>query len=243
MIKHKLVTMPIKDLKPAAFNPRKISPTAQKALATSIKRFGLVQPIIYNKKTGNVVGGHQRLDILKANKETSVDVIEVELSAADEKALNIALNNIGGEWDYDKLQDILQDLGKQHYKMDVLGFTAEELSSLITDSDELNKQMTGPGLTPEERLVIFNANTIKQIVLFFPTEQYAPVLLKIKQIMEEQKLPTNSDVFVHLLKLYENTPRKTQTSGLEKADIARSVAKGLQDIRRRTSKGVRRQSA
>lgn len=92
--------MQIAALNPAPYNPRKISANAKKGLAASLSRWGLVQPIVWNKRTGNVVGGHQRLQVLQAAGETEVDVRVVELSEIDEKALNLALNSqaIAGEW-------------------------------------------------------------------------------------------------------------------------------------------------
>ena len=59
-------TRKIGDLIPDSDNPRKISKSAMKALRASIRRFGLVQPVIVNEHTGKVVGGHQRLEAMKA---------------------------------------------------------------------------------------------------------------------------------------------------------------------------------
>jgi hypothetical protein len=84
---------------------------ARKGLSKSIDRYGLVQPIIWNKKTGNVVGGHQRLtDIIKKGaKET--DVVVVNLPLDEEKAMNVALNNphIAGDFT-DGLQELLKTM-------------------------------------------------------------------------------------------------------------------------------------
>lgn len=70
-----------------------------------MKRFGLVQPIIWNQRTGHVVGGHQRVKALEAQGATEADVVVVDLEPADEKALNLALNSaaIQGEWTQDAL--------------------------------------------------------------------------------------------------------------------------------------------
>ena len=76
-------------------------------LKHSIDTFGLVQPIIYNKRTGNIVGGHQRLDVLKENGETDIDCVEVDLNDNDEKALNVALNKVSGDWDTQMLNSLL----------------------------------------------------------------------------------------------------------------------------------------
>lgn len=94
---------------PAIYNPRTISDEALKGLTCSMEKFGIVQPIVYNKRSGNIVGGHQRYKVLLAAGITEIDVTEVDLSEADEQALNVALNNptIQGEFD-DKTRDLLR---------------------------------------------------------------------------------------------------------------------------------------
>lgn len=204
----KIVTMKLSELRPAGFNPRKISPASQKNLANSIKRFGMVQPIIFNTKTGNVVGGHQRLAILKASGTKETDVVQVSLSANEEKALNVALNNINGEWDYDKLTDLLTELKDSDFKLDVMGFTKTELDAILKDDGEIEREMSKPGLTPDQRLVIFEANAIKQIVLYLPTKKYLEVLKRLQSLATELKLDNHTDVFLHLLKAYDATHRR-----------------------------------
>ena len=88
-----LKRMLITDLKPADYNPRKISESALKGLSVSLLKFGNVQPIVFNKKTKNVVGGHQRLKILQKQGINEVDVVEVNLTEKEEKTLNLTLNN------------------------------------------------------------------------------------------------------------------------------------------------------
>ncbi len=93
-------TRRVADLAPAPYNPRTISDGALAGLGESIGRFGLVQPVIVNARTGHVVGGHQRLKVLEARGVESTDVVVVDLPEAEEKALNLALNSqaISGEW-------------------------------------------------------------------------------------------------------------------------------------------------
>ena len=98
-------------LRPAAYNPRKISKEALKGLQASIERWGVVQDIVVNSRNRVVIGGHQRLAALKVAGVKDVPVTWVDLDEADERALNVALNNphISGEFD-DTLQDLLQSI-------------------------------------------------------------------------------------------------------------------------------------
>ncbi len=93
----------LSDLTPADYNPRTITDAALAGLRASIHRFGLVEPIIWNERTGNVVGGHQRLKVLVADGVAETDVVVVDLPDTEEKALNVALNNpaIAGEFSSD----------------------------------------------------------------------------------------------------------------------------------------------
>ena len=88
-----ILTKQVSDLSPAPYNPRSISPDALSGLRASVERFGLVEPIVWNSQTGNVVGGHQRLKVLQAIGETETQVVVVDLPEVEEKALNVALNS------------------------------------------------------------------------------------------------------------------------------------------------------
>ncbi len=100
-----LETMAVADLAPAPYNPRQISEDALAGLGASVDRFGLVEPVVWNRRTGHVVGGHQRLKVLQARGVTETDVVVVDLPEGEEKALNVALNSprIAGEWTPDAL--------------------------------------------------------------------------------------------------------------------------------------------
>jgi len=85
--------MKLADLKPAEYNPRIISKKAFDGLGASMLRFGLLMPIVWNQKTGNIVGGHQRYKHLVESGVTETDVVVVNLSDHEEMMLNITLNN------------------------------------------------------------------------------------------------------------------------------------------------------
>jgi hypothetical protein len=90
---HEVATIDVATLKPAPYNPRRIDPAAMTALTKSLERFGDVQPIVWNKRSGLVVAGHQRLKILRAKKVRQTTVVVVDLDERSERALNIALNS------------------------------------------------------------------------------------------------------------------------------------------------------
>lgn len=89
----RLVQKRLSDLKPAKYNPREISKEAAAGLGESVSRFGLVEPIVWNRRTKNVVGGHMRLEALRRQGVKVTDVSVVDLSKIEEKTLNLALNS------------------------------------------------------------------------------------------------------------------------------------------------------
>lgn len=103
-------------------------------LKNSIEAFGYVDPIIINAD-GTVIGGHQRLFVLRDLGYSEADVAVVDLSKADEKALNIALNKIAGEWDEEKLAALFADLKAEDYDLALTGFGDDELASLLDGVD------------------------------------------------------------------------------------------------------------
>lgn len=124
----------IDELKAAAYNPRKdLQPgdAEYEKLKRSILEFGYVEPIIWNKRTGIVVGGHQRLKVMKDLGYTEVDCVIVDLDESKEKALNIALNKISGEWNNDLLADLLRDLDGSGYDITLTGFDLAEAQELF----------------------------------------------------------------------------------------------------------------
>jgi DNA modification methylase len=108
-------TLPLESLQPAAYNPRKIRKRNLEALARELREFGLVEPIVANRRPSGelvIVGGHQRLEAARAIGWPAVPVHVIGVSLEREKALNLALNNpaLQGEWDEDKLRSLLSEL-------------------------------------------------------------------------------------------------------------------------------------
>lgn len=136
-------TLKATEIKAADYNPRKdLQPedTEYKKLRRSIEEFGYVEPIIWNERTGNVVGGHQRLKVLLEQGVQEIDCVVVSLDDKDEKILNVLLNKVKGRWDIGKLADLLQELDEAG-AMEVTGFEDWELQSLLMQYDHIKDLM------------------------------------------------------------------------------------------------------
>lgn len=147
------------DLVPADYNPRKDLKPGDKEyekLKRSIDEFGYVDPLIWNKRTSRLVGGHQRLKVLKDMGIDEVDVVVVDMDEEKEKALNVALNKISGDWDKDKLMLLITDLQGEDFDVSLTGFDPEELDDLFKDdmkdgvkddNFDVNKELKKPTMT------------------------------------------------------------------------------------------------
>lgn len=125
------------DLLPADYNPRKdLKPgdAEYEKLKRSIEQFGYVEPVIWNQTTGHVVGGHQRMKVLMDMGMTEVDCVVVAMDEEKEKALNIALNKISGDWDKDKLALLIADLQGADFDVSLTGFEPAEIDDLFKDT-------------------------------------------------------------------------------------------------------------
>ena len=130
--------IPIGRVNPAKYNPRKdLQPgdAEYEKLKRSILHFGVGEPIVWNRRTGNIVGGHQRYKVAKALGMTEIDSMVVDLDDQEEKALNIALNKISGSWDIPKLTELLAELEADGFNMELTGFDAPELTDIIGEPE------------------------------------------------------------------------------------------------------------
>ena len=121
----------INELKPYPGNPRKMDSRTYEKLKNSIKEFGLVSVLTINQKN-EVIGGNQRLRVLRELKWTEVPVIVISLPKNKERALNIALNKIQGDWDMPLLKDMLQEIDTGEINMELTGYDDRELEQLMT---------------------------------------------------------------------------------------------------------------
>lgn len=141
----------ISELKPAEYNPRKdLQPgdPEYERIKESIEEFGYVDPVIINSDH-TVISGHQRIKVLKEQGHTSIDVVVVDLDKPREKALNVALNKITGDWDFEKLSAVMRDLSDLgDIDVTLTGFSELEITGMLGEipnidgflSDEQKKE-------------------------------------------------------------------------------------------------------
>ena len=125
----------IETLKPAGYNPRKDLKPGDKEyekIKNSINEFGYVDPIIVNKDL-TIIGGHQRLKVLKDLGFTEVDCVVIEIDKTKEKALNIALNKVTGSWNEQLLAELIKDLQDSDFDVSLTGFDPPEIDELFNN--------------------------------------------------------------------------------------------------------------
>lgn len=132
----------LSDLNPAKYNPRKMLKPGDKEfekLKNSIQSFGYVELIVVNEANNNtVISGHQRLAVMKHLGETEAECVVVSMNEADEKALNIAMNKVTGEWDVDKLAEVMDSLKELDYDLGKTGFEPPEIDQLFSQVHDKN---------------------------------------------------------------------------------------------------------
>ena len=185
----------IEKLKPAEYNPRKdLKPEDEEyqKIKKSLIEFGYVAPVIVNSDM-TVIGGHQRLKVLKELGYTEIECNIVDLDKDKEKALNIALNKITGEWDNAKLEELLAELKEADIDMDMTGFSFDEVDNMLKDItgskeddfdvdqalNEIEETTSKPGdiwILGKHRLMCGNS-TQKEDVMRLMNKQEADMLL------------------------------------------------------------------
>lgn len=170
-------------MKPAPYNPRKISENQLKMLKKSMKEFGDLSGIIVNKKTGNIIGGHQRIkamgDSYKINGDKITSALgefiyrEVEWDEQKEKLANIAANKQGGEWDIVKLEELFIDIDVENIDIDLIGFNINEIEDIFSEPEE--KEEPGAGTNEIEdykyQVVVTCADECEQIEIIEKLEK------------------------------------------------------------------------
>ena len=135
-------TLKRSDLKEAVYNPRLIDEKALKRLKDGIKQHGLIgASIVWNKQTGNIVSGHQRLkalDALEQGRDYDLQVTVIDVPEKEEKILNVQLNNVSmmGEWDIEKLGEMFENEG---FSADDLGFSDLDIDIMFGGDDRFSE--------------------------------------------------------------------------------------------------------
>jgi len=191
----------LQDVKVAEYNPRSISPDERNKLKQSLKEFGCVRPLVINKRTGLLVSGHQTLDVAKELNLIELPSIEVDVDEKKEKILNIGLNKISGEWDYNKLNDLLEEV-RDTDVFECSGFDVSDIDLM----EKLNDDGSAVSDVPAEQI----KDPIYEIVFQFDSEKG---MLDVKRFFscgkhgwkDKSKLNTNL-----LTKIIEDANGKNQ---------------------------------
>lgn len=140
MLKARYKTMKIADLIPADYNPRKdLQPGDREweKISDSLENFGLVEPLVYNERSGRIVGGHQRAKILAYQGQTEAMVSVVDLDDEAEKILAAKLNRVQGFWDSRKLAELLTEIKEATGSIAETGFEDWEYESMTQEYDHI----------------------------------------------------------------------------------------------------------
>jgi len=129
----------------APYNPRVINEHDFAALRRSMTSFGVVEPIVCNKRTNRIVGGHQRVKAAQAEELPDLPVVWVDLDEAKEKLLNLALNRISGQWEDAALATVLASLKELGEDLELSGFNSHELELILSGWDGEGLEGLGGG--------------------------------------------------------------------------------------------------
>lgn len=140
MIEARYKVMKIADLIPADYNPRKdLQPGDREweKISDSLANFSQVEPLVWNERSGRIVGGHQRAKILAHQGETETTVSVVDLDDEEEKILAAKLNRVQGFWDSRKLADLLTEIKEATGSIAETGFEDWEYESMTQEYDHI----------------------------------------------------------------------------------------------------------
>ena len=161
-----LKQMKLADLNAAAYNPRinlELGMPEFEKLKRSIETYGDVEPIVWNQRTGNVVGGHQRMAVMKHLGIKSAKVSVVDMDEQQEKLLNLALNKAKGDWDADRLESLLR--GTDFDKLEVTGFGPDEIAVLLGNDEGIDDYESGDDAGWQDGVGTYGASYIVTIRL------------------------------------------------------------------------------
>ena len=175
--KLRIEKIPVEKMTPAPYNPRMISDEARSGLKESMDLFGYVEPIVWNERTGHIVSGHQRFRCLvEDGTRKEIEVVVLSIDEAQEKLLNITLNNekIAGEWDFPKLLSLSCEIREDFFsemdalRIETLVFSASSFFEDKEKANEVDKEYIG---MPECRNEDLKPGEFRRITLVFAEEK------------------------------------------------------------------------
>ena len=190
----------ISEIKGATYNPRKITNEQLGRLTKSISELGDLQPITINARTCNtIIGGHQRLKIYQAMGRDSIEAWVVDLPLEKERAANLALNHLSGEFDIPALKDLLDQIDNSNLDIEVTGFSNAELSRLMSQTIpkgalELDIEQAGKGEVPDlEGDFTPPPSAIRLVPIYLTNEEHDSFIAKVKKLGETMGTDTSTD--------------------------------------------------
>ena len=174
-----IVIKDIDDLIFADYNPRQLTEQQYKHLKESIKKFGLIDPIIINKnkdRKNTIIGGHQRTRVAKTMGITEIPCVEIDLDLEKERELNIRLNKNTGGWNYDMLADLFD-----MKELIDFGFNEKSLVGLFDDIDYSILEDSAI----DEAMEGLNNQTRKAIQIEFKLDEFQEAFDLYKQMQEK----------------------------------------------------------
>lgn len=180
------IYMKIKDLKANRKNPRKISAQKLKMLKASVEKFGDLSGFVFNRRSGQLVSGHQRSKVLPADAKIVVEkkheiatrantvaegyveidgerfkYREVDADAVWETEALLAANKHSGEWDTELLRVLVADVPS--IDMSLAGFDAEEMMKLKIEIPRVAVPVAEAQAESDEQYVANTPETSEQI--------------------------------------------------------------------------------
>lgn len=172
-------------------------------IKNSIEGFGYADPMIVNSHNNVLISGHQRLKILRAAGYTHADVSFVNIEDENkEMAMNMAMNNIRGREDSQKLRDIFLRFDAFDENIKLAGYEEQEFENLKKFDESLPDEKLGK--TAGEAKEVYDAGAIKQIVLYYTGDNYERTVKFLADITSEKGLESNTEAVDFLIHFYES---------------------------------------
>lgn len=179
-----VIEVELTKLKPAPYNPRQISQHEFESLQRSLDEFGFVEPVVVNKTSGFIVGGHMRVNAARELGLKTAPVLYVELDDQKERALNVALNKISGEFDTDQLAELLTELDDESIML--TGFDESEIEKLQDGWVEHDDE--GPSDKP--KTTKYSLDELRGWVSRYPFNEHSDILNSFVEWLSENSKNT-----------------------------------------------------